>query len=195
MSTARPALKARDTRTLALRAATELMQRRGFHGFTFHDVAEMLGVSHVAIHYHFETKVRLVEAAVAAYSERFAVDLAAIEHAHSNPEKQLQAYVALFAGAASDQRLCLCGVLAAEMVTLPEELRSAVRSFYKQNEAWLVRVIAKATRKRARSARVQQLARGLLDLLEGAMVSERLLDNPSRITGAARWWISSLRYA
>ena len=39
------------------------------------------------------------------------------------------------------QRMCLCGMLAAEYQTLPEPMREAVRGFFDENEAWLERVL------------------------------------------------------
>jgi TetR/AcrR family transcriptional repressor of nem operon len=37
--------------------------------------------------------------------------------------------------------MCLCGMLAAEYLTLPAAMQAAVRDFFERNEAWLGRVL------------------------------------------------------
>jgi len=185
-----------DTKQRILQVATELMQARGFHGFTFHDVAGQLGVSHVAVHHHYKTKAALVEAAMRAYTERFVAELEQIAQSGDEPVEQLASFAALFEDVVeSGERICLCGVLAAELATLPEPVQPAVREFYEANEAWLARVIGRHLGKRSSSAKVQQLAKGYLSLLEGAMISARAFGDASRLSSAAQWWVDSLSTA
>lgn len=185
-----------DTKERILTVATELMQARGFHGFTFHDVAGRLGVSHVAVHHHYKTKAALVEAAMRAYTEHFAIELDAIVAVDAEPARQLRSYAGLFESVVeSGERVCLCGVLAAEIATLPDEVQPAVREFYEANEAWLAKVIGKHVGKRSTSARVQQMAKTFLSLLEGAMISARAFGDPARLSSAAQWWIDTLQKA
>ncbi|MEZ6037558.1 MAG: TetR/AcrR family transcriptional regulator [Planctomycetota bacterium] len=193
MASARPTQRSRDTHQRALVVATQLMQQRGFHGFTFHDVAAALGVSHVAVHHHYRTKADLVAAALQAYTDQFVAELAAIEQRVDAPKQRLEAYIALFeASSAGGEQLCLCGVLAAEMATLPPSVQPGVRTFYEANEAWLARQLAALTGARATTARVKTLARGLLDLLEGALVSARAFTDPARVGAVARGWLALL---
>ncbi|MFN3243314.1 MAG: TetR/AcrR family transcriptional regulator [Planctomycetota bacterium] len=181
------------TKQRILEVATGLMQARGFHGFTFHDVAAELGISHVAVHHHYKTKAALVEAAMLAYTERFSAELEQIAASGEQPEDQLRSYAALFdAVVQSGDRVCLCGVLAAELATLPAPVQPAVRAFYDANEAWLARVIGRHVGKRSSSARVQQMAKAFLSLLEGAMISARAFGDPARLSSAAQWWIDTL---
>ena len=42
--------------------------------------------------------------------------------------------------------MCLCGMLAAESGTLPEEMRDDMRHFFDENERWLVGVLKEGKR-------------------------------------------------
>ena len=43
--------------------------------------------------------------------------------------------------------LCLGGMLAAEVMTLPDRVRGALQGFFRAHEAWLARVLAEARRR------------------------------------------------
>ena len=45
-------------------AAGQIIAKRGFEGMRTRDVAELAGVNHATIHYHFKDKERLIEAVV-----------------------------------------------------------------------------------------------------------------------------------
>ena len=40
-----------------------------------------------------------------------------------------------------DNRMCLCGMLAADYATLPKAMKEDVRHFFDENEHWLVAVL------------------------------------------------------
>jgi len=56
-------VKDTDTATRMLDSAEELVQRRGFNGFSYADVAGDLGVTKASLHYHFRSKAELFAAA------------------------------------------------------------------------------------------------------------------------------------
>src|SRR5947209_184712 len=109
-----------------LDVAEELVQLRGFNGFSYADVAGRLGVTNASLHYHFPGKADLGIALVGRYSERFAEALGEIERRHERGDARLAAYARLYGEVLRAQRMCLCGMLAAEYQTLPEEMRAAI---------------------------------------------------------------------
>ncbi len=58
----------RNTSTRILDAAERLVQERGFNGFSYADIADELGVSKAALHYHFAGKAELGETLILRYS-------------------------------------------------------------------------------------------------------------------------------
>jgi len=92
-------------------------------------------------------------------------------------------------------RMCLCGMLAADLTTLPEPVRQGVSAFFADNEAWLrgVLEVGRARGVLAFSGPPLLQARLLVSSLEGAMLVARTFDDPKRFQDIARRLLSDLR--
>ena len=115
--------EAADTATRILDVAERLVQVRGFNGFSYADVAAELGITKAALHYHFASKAELGEALITRYTDRFVDALEAIDAGTAERAAKLDAYADLYADVLRDERMCLCGMLAAEYQTLPRRCR------------------------------------------------------------------------
>jgi TetR/AcrR family transcriptional repressor of nem operon len=177
-----------------LDSAERLVQLRGFNGFSYADVAAELQVTKASLHYHFPSKNELGEALIARYHARFAAALADIEAAPSNSARKLAAYSDLYAGVLEGERMCLCGMLAAEYRTLPDPMRNAVVGFFNENEHWLARLLqrGKQTGELHFDGSARETARALLSGLEGALLTSRPYPDPARFQRTARRLIATL---
>src|SRR5262245_55095354 len=156
------------TKAKLLEAAAELVQTRGFNGFSFHDLADRVGIRTASVHYHFPTKDDLGQALVTRYTADF---IAALGEPDAGPtDERLRNYIAVFRKALSQGRMCLCGMIGAEVNGVPEELGRNVRAFFAANEAWLARVYEHSGLPRGAS---RSRARLMLSALEGAMLISR----------------------
>src|ERR1700761_9029702 len=72
-----------------LDVAGELVQERGFNGFSYADVAAQVGISKAALHYHFPGKADLGLALITRYASRFSESLAGIDRAGAAPKDRL----------------------------------------------------------------------------------------------------------
>src|SRR6478672_12814516 len=135
-----------DTATRILDIGERLVQVRGFNGFSYADVAAELDMTTAALHYHFPGKAELGRALIERYTERFAAALADIDARIADAPAKLDAYAGLYADVLRGQRMCLCGMLAAEYETLPDPMRDAVIAFIDANEAWVEKVLAEGQR-------------------------------------------------
>src|SRR6184192_136880 len=122
----RPKRRTADTASWILDVAERLVQTRGFNGFSYADVAAELGISKASLHYHFPGKAELGEALIRRYAARFADALETIDRGGADAPTKLEAYASIYAGVLRDQRMCLCGMLAAEYDTLPKPMRDAI---------------------------------------------------------------------
>ncbi|HEX5292160.1 MAG TPA: TetR/AcrR family transcriptional regulator [Streptosporangiaceae bacterium] len=169
-----------------LDVAERLVQVRGFNGFSYADVAAELGITKAALHYHFASKAALGEALIDRYCDRLAASLAALAAAEPSAAARLRGYAALYRDGLRGERLCLCGMLAAEYQTLPQAMRSAVIRFFTRNEAWLAGVLADG----AAAGEIQlagppaDTAVALIAGLEGAMLVTRPFDDVARFDAA-----------
>ena len=177
-----------DTGRRALDIAERLVQTRGFNGFSYADLSEELGIRKASIHHHFPTKAELGRRLMRRYRDRFLEVLAAIERDDPDAPTRLRRYAQLYANVLKDEdRMCLCGMLAADFKTLPSPLRAAVQDFFDANERWITRVLEAG--KKAREIQVEgpaaSEARLLVSGLEGAMLVARTYGDASRFEDAA----------
>ncbi len=177
-----------------LDAAERLVQQRGFNGFSYADIAAELGITKASLHYHYASKADLGRALIARYSERFLGSLEAIDAGAGDPPAKLAAYTGLYAAVLSGERMCLCGMLAAEYTTLPEQMRDAVIAFFELNETWLARVLdaGRSDGTLRFDGPTREVAQTTISTLEGALLVSRPYNDPARFARAARQLLSSL---
>ena len=104
-----------DTATRILDVAEELVQRRGFNGFSYADVAAELKITTASLHYHFAGKAELGRALIDALRRALLRGAGRDRSAACRTRRpSCEAYAELYAGVLREKRLCLCGMLAAE---------------------------------------------------------------------------------
>jgi len=169
-----------------LEVAERLAQTRGFNGFSYADIAAELSITKASLHYHFASKADLGCALIVGYSKRFAEALGQIEAA--DPRDTLQRYVQLYETVLVRDRMCLCGMLAAEISTLPDAMRAELRSFFDKNESWLASQLERGRKSGALrfDGPALELARMLTAGLEGAMLLARSYEEPARFEATAK---------
>lgn len=183
-----------NTRSRVLDVAERLVQVRGFNGFSYADIAAELAITKASLHYHFSGKAELGEAIMVRYAERFADALAAIDAQTAGAPAKLDAYAGLYADVLREQRMCLCGMLAAEYQTLAAPIRDAVIAFLDDNEVWLERVLELGRKEGSLQFRgsARETARSIVCGLEGAMLVARPYGEVERFETAATRLLAGL---
>ena len=183
-----------DTATRILDVAERLAQMRGFNGFSYADIAAEVEITKAALHYHFATKADLGEALIGRYAARFGEALAAIDASTSTAPAKLRGYADLYVDVFRKQRMCLCGMLAAEYSTLPDAMQASVVSFFDQNEAWLRDVLEQGRSDGSLqfTGSSRDVARIIISCLEGAMLVARPYGDIPRFRDAAASLIAGL---
>jgi TetR/AcrR family transcriptional repressor of nem operon len=177
-----------------LDAAENLVQVRGYNGFSYADISAGLGITKAALHYHFAGKADLGLALITRYASRFTEALATIDASGTTPAGRLAGYADLYAQVLRQGKMCLCGMLAAEYQTLPQPMREEVASFFEANESWLEKVLEEG--RQGGSLRFagppREAARMIIACLEGAMLVARPFGDADRFDGAAASLLASL---
>lgn len=180
--------------TRILDTAEELVQVRGFNAFSYADVATRLNITRAGLHYHFAEKAQLGEALIGRYTDEFEKALRDIDASGASAPAKLAAYTALYGVVLNSNRMCLCGMLAAEFQTLAPPMRDAVVGFFDLNQAWLV-----ATLVEGQASGLVQLngsphdaANAIISGLEGAMLMARLYGDTRRFQVAAEGILASV---
>lgn len=181
MPSTNPSGKALDI----LDSARTLMMDRGFNGFSFRDVAASVGIKSASIHYHYATKADLAEATARAYRLAFK-DMAEQIDATSASEK-LRAYGAVFVTTLREQgQVCLGGMLAADVASLPDPVRAEIAQFFSEQNAWVENVVreGQAAGQFRTGLDAAIFSKTFVSSLEGAMMVSRGLEQPSDLEDA-----------
>jgi TetR/AcrR family transcriptional regulator, transcriptional repressor for nem operon len=170
-----------DTREKLLAAAEVLVRQRGWSGFSYADLAEVVGLRKASIHHHFPSKEDLGYALVEAYGDRYDRALETIVAESDNGLARVEAYAKLYLHGLREEQGCLAAAMAAELAILPARIRAAVAIFFERHIAWLKRILTEGRANGTIGADVKpaQSARLIVATLEGALMMERLLGGPA----------------
>jgi TetR/AcrR family transcriptional repressor of nem operon len=183
-----------DTAQRILDIAERLVQTRGFNGFSYADIASALTLTKASLHYHFPTKAELGTRLIARYEAGFLAALDEIDRTTPDARDRLRRYAKIYADVLSNNRMCLCGMLAAEYATLPKPMQDEMRHFFDENERWLVRVLeaGRAAGSLRFTGAALDVARALVGSLEGAMMIARSYGEVARLETVADRLIAEL---
>jgi len=182
-----PASPPSATAKRILDVAERLVQTHGFNGFSYADISAALGITKASLHYHFRTKAQLGLSLIRRYQQNFLEMLGEIGAARCSPPQKLRRYAQIYADVLRKDRMCLCGMLAADYATLPKAMKDSVTSFFDANESWLANVLEEG--RRAKSFHFEgpasDEARLLVASLEGAMLVARSYGEVARFESMA----------
>lgn len=159
-----------DTRAAILATARLMVQARGYNALSFRDIAADVGVKSASVHYHFPTKGDLAAALVRQYIDDVEAGLAHLRTQSKDPKELMRRYTGVFRAALeNDNRMCLCGIMAAEFSDIPDGARTEVERFAAVNIAWLSAVLFP----RLDAATTAQKAQAVLAAIQGAQLLAR----------------------
>ena len=167
--------------------AQSLIQTRGYNAMSYRDLADQIGIKTSSIHYYFPAKEDLGRALMARYRQGILSVLAGIDANTSDPRVKIARYVELFRETVRSGRICLGGMLATDLTTLPRGVQTEVRSFFSENEAWLADVLeaGRASGAFTFEGSPKVRAASVFAALEGSMIAARLFNDDKRLVSAA----------
>lgn len=156
--------------------AQDLLQRKGFNGFSYQDIAERIEIRKASIHYHFPSKTDLAVSLCERYVNQFIERLHQLEQKHDSCLQRIKEMFRIFARMIRDQeKLCPITMLTAEIEALPPAARSQLQRFIVETERWLGRTLEQGKRNHELhyAGSFQSQSRILLATLQGAMLLAR----------------------
>jgi TetR/AcrR family transcriptional repressor of nem operon len=165
----------KPTADKVLDIAEALVQTRGYNAFSYADISRAVGIRKASLHHHYPTKADLGLALVSRYRAAFLGALQNIEEKSESTPKRLERYTQLYGSVLRKGRMCMCGMLAADVATLPRPMRESIADFFAENEDWLTRVLTDG-KKRGEiqfDGTPASMASFFVSSLEGAMLVAR----------------------
>ncbi|TGP24511.1 MULTISPECIES: TetR/AcrR family transcriptional regulator [unclassified Mesorhizobium] len=160
-----------------LAAARTFIVAGGYNGFSYADIAEVIGIRKASIHHHFPSKVDLVQTLVRRYLEDAVTGMGELERNVHEPPELLRTYAGFWARCIEDasRPFCVCALLASELPALPPEVAVEVRAYFRFLSGWLAGVIERGAeqKKLTISAAPRVEAEAFMATVHGAMLSAR----------------------
>lgn len=120
----------------------EYILKNGYHGFSYQDLANELGIKKASIHYYFPSKEDLGKDFIVNYQKRTERIFDKFEKQKLNPKEKIFSYMKnLEYFIDTEGIICPCGVLSAEINTLPEKVKEQLNIFFEYKEKWLEKTI------------------------------------------------------
>jgi len=173
-----------DTNTAdqILACARELVVNGGYNGFSYADIAVVVGIRKASIHHHFPSKVDLMVELVRRYRADLQAGLAAMEASEPTAIGALERYAGTWEACIADGSVpfCVGAMLASELPALPPELAAEVRAHFRVLSDWLAGVIARglASGELAMPGDARTSAEAFMATVHGAMLSARAYGTP-----------------
>ncbi|ABF11771.1 TetR/AcrR family transcriptional regulator, transcriptional repressor for nem operon [Cupriavidus metallidurans] len=186
-------MKTSSVREQLLEHASVLMRRRGYNGFSYRDLAELVGVKTSSIHYYFPSKDDLVLEVVRQYRQTSVARLAAIDTSLPLIE-QARKYVLPLSNGIDLGQICLIGMLAAEVMVLPQAVRALLQEHFQANENFIADMLRRAEAERGQQYPVppQLLAKVLYGAIQNGLITARMSGSNDRIDAAANMLIGAV---
>ncbi|MCS0628201.1 TetR/AcrR family transcriptional regulator [Telluria mixta] len=160
-----------------LACARSLIVAGGYNGFSYADIAEVVGIRKPSIHHHFPSKADLVKTLVIRYRGAAEEGIANLERAVPGPLDQLRAYIGYWKTCIGDASapFCVCALLANELPVLPEEIALEIRAYFRFLSGWLTSVLERgaALGVVALTGTPRVEAEAFMATVHGAMLSAR----------------------
>ena len=178
-----------------LSVSESIVRSRGFNGFSYADVAAKLGISKATLHHHFPTKVDLGLELIRRFTQNVMDALHEIDSSTLKNLTKLYEYARIYEGSLHENKMCLCGMLAAEHESLSEPMQKAIIDFFESHETWLEKVLVEG--KQAGELQFNgsaiEHARLIVSNMQGALLVAKSAQSLERITAVASNLIGSYR--
>jgi TetR/AcrR family transcriptional repressor of nem operon len=173
----------RNTRERILDVGQDLVQRRGINGMSFQDLSDAVGIRKASVHHHFASKTDMVTALLERYRSEFGREVGLILKSRKPAAAKLKAYFGLFTDTLEqpgNNKGCLCGMLAAELLSLEAENVEQVRGFFRENYRSIEQILneGRSDASLPFARKTETMARLVFSALEGALLVARCDGGP-----------------
>jgi TetR/AcrR family transcriptional repressor of nem operon len=165
-----------DTRERILDSAQRLTQTRSFHGFSFQDIADEIGIRKASLYHHFESKDDVAVAMLRRAADWVSAQFKKVEG--REPKERLEAYFDLFRQIhGKAERMCPGGSFAAVFGAVSSPVQASLHRFAKMHLDWLEEVVRDGVEQgqiTIDDQRPRDVATQILASVQGALLAGRL---------------------
>lgn len=134
-----------DTKERILDQAERLLQDIGYSGLSYSQISNKLGIKNAAVHYHFPSKADLGAAMIQRFQSQFESYRTHMDRKYGDdPARLLEGYIAIPRSfLAKDSSVCPLGILEADFMQLPDQMRQSTIKLSRSLRHWLQDILEK----------------------------------------------------
>ena len=170
--------------------ARNAVQVGGLKSLSFRTMGEEIGIKSSSVHYHFPDKSDLARTLIERYRDEFFHALKDIKNKRWKLRRKMKAFIEIFESVAEEKKLCLCGMMAAEVEQLDQSNRTLLSEYFKDTEKWIIQLLDEHQDEINCDISSSVLARSLLSGLEGALLIDRVVDDNQRLKAQKELFMS-----
>ncbi len=181
-----------ETKETLKQIATDAVQRSGVQSMTIRDLGSAVGIKSSSVMYHFRSKKGLIREIAEDYVAAVFDELHDIQTRETRAGDRLLGLVGIFERMLEQDRMCLCGVLAADAQELDEQTQELVEGFFDRLERWVAGILQEQKGGDLGRNEARRQARVILASLEGALLLDKSEGTPKRLAAVRSWVAGSV---
>jgi TetR/AcrR family transcriptional regulator, transcriptional repressor for nem operon len=185
-----------STKVKILDAAQDLIQTRSFHGFSFQDMADRVGIRKASLYHYFDSKDAVALAVLERAADWVRTQLAKIDG--EDPAARLERYFEMFRDIhGKGERMCPGGSFAAVFGGVSSSVQSALHRFTKLHLDLLESIIREGAERgqfQIKDQRPRDVAMQIFAGAQGALMIGRLTGDAHVIDAVTAEFRSYLDY-
>lgn len=177
-------MKYSKTQKKILDTASALIQERGYNAFSYKDIAEIIDIKTSSIHYYYASKENLAIAVLDMQIENFDKQLNEIYSKNVSVKNKITLFINLIISNTykNHNKMCLGGMFAADLLSLPDAINNKVKSFFNHLQKWIIKVLKDSVitgDSKKQTSPYTKYAKQILIKIEGALLLARLYNDES----------------
>ena len=185
-----------STREAILDSAQRLIQTRSFHGFSFQDIADEVGIRKASLYHYFDSKDAIALAVLDRAAEWVGAGMDKLEE--REPTERLEGYFDMYRIIhGKGERMCPGGSFAAVLDAVSSSVQTSLYRFAKMHLDWLENVVREGVARgqfQIGDQRPRDIATQIAAGVQGALLVGRLTGDPHSIDTVAAEFRNYLGY-
>lgn len=180
-------MKTLGTKEKILKEGRALLQRHGYNGFSFQDIANIVGIKKPSLYDHYASKEELIAGILENYSQSFDKWALQIE-ALSPLEKIQKAFDVFYSFSCDKKKVCPVLALTADIQILSKQTHNEMQLFLNKWLHWLEATILEGQKDGSirKDLPAKNLAEFLYNQGMGAQIQARLMNRPEIIMESSK---------
>lgn len=171
-----------NTKSKILYEGKSLLQRFGYNGFSFQDIAQVVGVKKPSLYDHYGSKEELVLAIISDYAQKF--EDWKLKVNNLSPEQKIKSVFKIFESFSCDnKKVCPVLALTIDLSTVSKPVLNEMKNFIHNWMTWLEEVIKDGQKNKIfrTDINANELSKLIYSQVMGSQLQAKILGKPNLI--------------